>query len=97
MKVQKDKLQHFAVCAIAALVSASIVGAMSENEFAGAAFGFAMAMGLGIGKEYGDSKAAGNKWCWWDILADALGAIVGVFAYFLLSKLVLKLLLLYVV
>lgn len=35
------------------------------------------AIGLGIGKEYGDSKAKGNKWDWWDILADGIGVIVG--------------------
>lgn len=90
MTIQKDKIQHFAVCAIAAFVTACIVGAMSKNEFAGATAGFSMAMGLGIGKEYGDSKAKGNAWSWGDILADALGTIVGVFTYFLLSKLVLN-------
>lgn len=90
MTIQKDKIQHFAVCAIAAFVTASIVGVMSKNEFAGATAGFAMAMGLGIGKEYGDSKAKGNKWCWWDMLADTLGAVVGITAYFLLAKLALQ-------
>ena len=93
MKIQKDKILHFAVCAIAAFVCASIVGAMSKNEFAGATAGFAMAMGLGIGKEYGDSKAKGNKWDWLDILADFLGAVTGVFLYSLLFHLVAHLLL----
>ena len=35
------------------------------------------AIGLAIGKEYGDSKAAGNKWDWMDILADAAGIVLG--------------------
>lgn len=36
-----------------------------------------LAIGLAIGKEYGDSKAAGNKWDWMDILADAAGIVLG--------------------
>ena len=37
-----------------------------------------LAVGLGIGKEYGDSKSPVNKWDWLDILADGLGIAVGV-------------------
>ena len=33
--------------------------------------------GLGFGKEYGDSKASGNHWDWWDIVADAAGVAIG--------------------
>lgn len=40
------------------------------------------AAGLAIGKEYGDSKASGNKWDWWDILADACGIIMGSIIHF---------------
>lgn len=36
-----------------------------------------MALGLAIGKEYGDCKASGNHWCWWDMLADGIGIIYG--------------------
>lgn len=35
------------------------------------------ALGLAFGKEYGDSKAVGNKWSWLDILFDILGCAVG--------------------
>ena len=42
-----------------------------------------LGVGLGLGKEYGDSKAVGNRWDWLDILADALGVGVGcVIRYF---------------
>jgi hypothetical protein len=50
----KDKIFHFLVCLVASL------GVGMINPFAGAMF----AAGLGIGKEYGDSKATGNHWCW---------------------------------
>lgn len=36
-----------------------------------------LAIGLALGKEYGDKCASGNHWCWWDLLADALGTIAG--------------------
>lgn len=36
-----------------------------------------LAVGLAIGKEYGDYKAQGNHWCWLDILADAIGITIG--------------------
>ena len=36
-----------------------------------------LAIGLALGKEYGDKGATGNHWCWWDILADAIGIAVG--------------------
>lgn len=36
-----------------------------------------LAAGMAIGKEYGDGKASGNHWCWWDLLADFIGIAVG--------------------
>jgi len=45
-----------------------------------------LAIGLAIGKEYGDSKAPGNKWEWWGILADAIGIAVGSIVWFLWHK-----------
>ena len=36
-----------------------------------------LALGLSIGKEYGDSKAVGNYWSWEDIAADTAGMLVG--------------------
>ena len=36
-----------------------------------------LAVGASLGKEYGDKGAIGNHWCWWDLLADLIGIIVG--------------------
>lgn len=30
-----------------------------------------------ITKEYADSNAKGNHWCWWDLVADAVGIAIG--------------------
>lgn len=35
------------------------------------------AMGLALGKEYGDKKAVGNHWCWKDLVADMVGIVIG--------------------
>lgn len=44
-----------------------------------------LAVGLAIGKEYGDKRAKVNHWCWWDIAADAAGvALAVVIRYFVL-------------
>ena len=45
-----------------------------------------LAVGLAIGKEYGDSRASGNHWCWWDLLADAIGICVGGTLHYLICK-----------
>lgn len=63
MKIGKDKIQHFAVC--------------FAVVFALGAAGVWLAAGLAIGKEHGDRNAAGNHWCWWDLLFDALGIAAG--------------------
>lgn len=71
----KDKALHFRLCGFATLVTGLPAGIV-----AGILFG----AGLGIGKEYGDSKAPGNKWSWGDIGADALGIAAGAIAAFLI-------------
>ena len=39
--------------------------------------GFLGGLAAGVGKEYGDECAEGNRWDWKDIAADALGSLVG--------------------
>lgn len=35
------------------------------------------AIAAALAKEYGDSKAYGNHWCWWDLVADTIGIAIG--------------------
>lgn len=58
-KLGKDKLKHFLVCFVIAVISPLV------------------ALGAAMGKEYGDSNALGNHWCWWDVMYDAIGILVG--------------------
>ena len=70
-----DKILHFLACSISTVaVSLATSGfGMWPSILCGALF----ALGLGLGKEYGDSKASGNKWDWWDIVADLAGILAG--------------------
>jgi len=52
---------------------------------AGAVFETEAAVAAAVAKEYGDYKAYGNHWCWWDILADTLGILVGTGVRLLIS------------
>ena len=41
-------------------------------------FAIGASLGASFGKEYGDSKAPGNRWDWKDILYDIIGLAIGV-------------------
>jgi len=71
-----DKVLHFFACLLGTIVAAiaTFWMGMWHSITAGALF----ALGLALGKEYGDSKAPGNKWSWGDILADLIGIAAGI-------------------
>ena len=65
MKIN-DKLAHYLVN-----LAISMVGFLSVPLAVG------LSIGASLGKEYRDSKATGNHWCWYDILADLGGLATG--------------------
>lgn len=76
MKIGLDKLFHAGVCFLGtAIVSCAM---FFLGEAGSILCGSWFSLGLGFGKEYGDSKASGNKWDWWDIVADVAGIAVAV-------------------
>lgn len=77
MKVQNDKIQHFGVCLVCAMCISFICAVMSEDAPTAMFAGVSSALALGVGKEYGDCKAINNTWDWYDIIADAFGALCG--------------------
>ena len=84
MKIGTDKILHAVVCFFATAVVGCACFWLGE---AGSILcGVFFALGLGIGKEYGDSKASGNKWDWFDILADVVGIVVAVIALVVVYK-----------
>lgn len=71
IKIGWDKLAHAGVCFFATIGVAIAMFFLGEK---GAILsGVWFSLGLGFGKEYGDSKASGNHWDWLDIVADVIG------------------------
>ena len=68
MKIAPDKYMHYAWCVTIALFAGCIAWWL----------GLATAMAIGFWKESRDSRQEGNHFCWWDLLADAIGAVVGI-------------------
>ena len=81
MSIGKDKLLHAGVCFFATVLVA--IATFWVGQIGSILCGSLFALGLGLGKEYGDSKASGNKWDWWDILADCVGIGLAVLSVFI--------------
>lgn len=72
-----DKLEHLMLCFFITVI-VGILTALCGGGLAGAIWaGAGTAMGAGFGKEFGDS-AGGGKFDWYDVLADAIGVLLGV-------------------
>ena len=76
-----DKIKHFGACMAVSATAAAIEGGGGATPLQAAAAGFMAGMAIGVGKEYGDSCAPGNRWSWGDIAADAAGAAAGAAAF----------------
>ena len=72
----KDKFLHFGVCFVAALVV--MFGTWFLDKTGKICTGVAFALGLGLGKEYGDKVAAGKAWNWKDSVRDLVADILGI-------------------
>lgn len=49
-----------------------------------------IAVGLALGKEYGDYKAYGNHWCWWDLVYDTAGVVLGSIVHYTVKYFISK-------
>lgn len=74
---QKDKKAHLFVSFLIATIIYLIFWWLSSDFLVSMVASFTCSLGVGIGKEYGDDKSPNNKWNWWDILADIIGALLG--------------------
>lgn len=75
IKKHWDKVLHFGVNFVMALTA-----------FWSWQFAVGICIGLSVGKEYGDSKASGNKWSWADIIADMLGMGFGLLVVYIVRR-----------
>lgn len=77
MKIQQDHIKHFGVCLAVAFTASSIESGSGASYGQSFIAGIIAGGAIGVGKEYGDKCAPGNKWDWTDIAADMAGAVVG--------------------
>ena len=77
MKIKQDHLKHFSVCLAVAFSASSIEAGFGASYGQSFVAGIIAGGAIGVGKEYGDKCAPGNKWDWSDIAADIAGSIVG--------------------
>lgn len=77
MKIQQDHIKHFVACYVIAFVASSIESGCGASYILSLIAGIIAGGAIGVGKEYGDHCAPGNKWDWSDIAADMAGAISG--------------------
>ena len=77
MKIQHDQIKHFGACFVIAFVASATeagCGALYTQSFIA---GIIAGSAIGVGKEYGDHCALGNRWDRSDIAADLAGALLG--------------------
>ncbi len=72
-----ESLLHMFVCFVVAMVVAAIYAHTSATVTICVVSGFLVSMAAGLGKEFGDSRATGNAWCWNDMLWNLIGALSG--------------------
>jgi len=75
MTLGKDKVGHFMVCFLITVTGGL---ALPIGGYEAIGVGAIVAMVWGFDKERRDSEEPGNKFDWYDILADAIGTLVGV-------------------
>lgn len=77
MKIARDKKLHFTVCLLVAACVAAVEVRVGAGALGACVAGFLSGTACGVGKEYGDYCNPNSKWDNYDLLADALGALVG--------------------
>ena len=69
--IDKNSIKHVFVCFLLSLVGA---------------YGMCVAVGASITREYDNSKAKGNHWCWWDIIFDTIVCVAGMATHLWIFK-----------
>lgn len=94
--IDKDSLVHLGINTACLLVGGLLglfVGWLAGYVFIGliigGVFGLGVAVGASITREYDGLQFYGH-WCWFDILADVLGQLLGIGILALVAWLILK-------
>lgn len=77
MKIKLTDILHLGACLVCALVVSAVLAHTTTEALPCIVGGFLSGVALGVGKEYGDSRASGNSWSWSDMLYNVIGAAIG--------------------
>lgn len=78
MKIQTDKLLHFIICAVIAILTGLISHYLLNHPVTSSLFvGVFAALFVGICKELYDVFVEGHSWEKGDLVADLAGAVIG--------------------
>lgn len=77
MRIGRDKWLHGLCCCSAAVVVGCLMRLAGSPALACVTAAVCGGLLLGLGKEYGDHAAPGNRWDWGDVVADLAGALCG--------------------
>lgn len=77
MKIQLTDTLHIVACMFCAFLCSVIIAHATPHVAPCIVGGFLGGMCLGIGKEFGDSRATGNSWSWSDMLFNLIGSAIG--------------------
>ena len=77
LKIQFTDVLHIVACLLCAFVVSAFLAHTTKDSAPCIAGGFLSAMMLGIGKEFGDSRATGNSWSWGDMAYNFIGSSIG--------------------
>ena len=83
MKIRKDHWLHSGACLLITLLGFYLFGLMLHWPWNLVLAGV-LALGIGIGKEFGDAMSEGNTFDLTDLVADLVGIAVAVGVTFLL-------------
>ena len=76
-KIQFTDLLHIIACMLCAFVVSTILVHTTTESTPCIVGGWLAGMFLGVGKEFGDSRASGNSWSWSDMLYNFIGSSIG--------------------
>lgn len=75
--IPNDKKLHFGCSFLIGAVAGLAANALGMTWMQALYSGAGISAATGFGKEYGDKVSPGNHWDWYDVLADAVGALLG--------------------
>ena len=77
MKLKFEDFLHIIACMLCAFVVSAILAHTTTESTPCIVGGWLAAMFLGVGKEFGDSRATGNSWSWSDMAYNFIGSSIG--------------------